>query len=575
MKFFAASYFFHTFVTETAGERPACNHAGCEAGLEESTLLQLAQFKNKANSQSKTEVDETSLLAKEHHSGLIDQRIISGLHYMESHRDAPMTNWRACLDKVGDPQMHIEKETFDDLTACFDDAEKADGIKDWLQNGQPLSLIALNASSGNPLERQGHNCWGSCGHRGGSCNWCGSEGACCRRGWGGDPSECGNNGGDGYHMCTLRVSSDGNQDRTQGLLRHAGADCYNSCGRSGHCHYCGARGACCRQGYGGSGCANNVGGRDHHMCVWESPSSSLVHRANLPSYCENELSSSHECSCAAMNWRISQYVMWERYQHNWGPQVGLVGQGRMAAVARCGFICPTHARWQNRNWVRAGTVWETEYGFTTTDGWEMTSSTEREISDSMSVSMGFEFEGIGFGSDASTTVTTRESLTTAMSGSTENEMRRGDTIPWNSPGNVWQARSVTRDTCGGTLSIMSKVFALTPSIDNRPRCLPGRCNEHNLHGYCCTCHGGSQFEIPNSPPCQPRSCAIEATVDWVISGRDGRLHTVTFEPGIEIQHSGRTSFPCSNAGQFTGDVTLECMYGGLAVVGPSTTCTVA
>jgi len=33
------------------------------------------------------------------------------------------------------------------------------------------------------------DCWGSCGGKGGKCDWCGS-GACCRKGWNDDPDEC-------------------------------------------------------------------------------------------------------------------------------------------------------------------------------------------------------------------------------------------------------------------------------------------------------------------------------------------------------------------------------------------------
>lgn len=561
MKFFTASYFFHTFVTETSA---SCDHGECDAGIEEGTLLQLQQFKNRGTSHSKKEEEEMD--SGIHRSALIDQRIINGLHYMEEHGTENMLNWKACLDKMGGPQMMVDKDTFDEWTACFDAAEKADGMPE-------LSLTALNTSQGNALERQGHNCWNNCNHRGGSCSWCGTEGACCRRGWGSDPAECGNNGGDGYHMCTLRVDPSGSADRTDGQLQNAGADCYERCNRrTGDCHYCGPEGACCRRGWSGTGCASDAGMESYHSCVWREPAR-VHHRARIPQHCEPGVPSSHECSCEQMRWRQSQYAMWDYYARGWGPQVALVGNGRAQAVGRCGFICPTRASWFPITFVGAGTEWTSTNGRSVSDGWEISSETEREITDTMSANYGFEFEGIGFGTEMSTTLTTRQQFSSTLSGTSATSFESSVTRPWPVPGQVWQAQSTTRDTCGGTVSLRMDTYALTPSSANRPRCFPGRCNEHNTHGFCCTCLGGSQSEIPGVSECIFPPCTRQTTVDYVFVYGDGRPHPVTFNPGVEMEDGTKQTLDCGTASDdFTGSITVECAAGGLAVVAAETDC---
>jgi len=45
------------------------------------------------------------------------------------------------------------------------------------------------------------NCWSKCDNKGGYCDACTFNYACCRRGWAKDPVECGNKGCKGYHCC--------------------------------------------------------------------------------------------------------------------------------------------------------------------------------------------------------------------------------------------------------------------------------------------------------------------------------------------------------------------------------------
>jgi len=61
-------------------------------------------------------------------------------------------------------------------------------------SSSPLSLGAL--------KNAGENCWNPCGGRGGTCSWCGTEGSCCRKGWGGTGCD-GQIGGGDYHACVL------------------------------------------------------------------------------------------------------------------------------------------------------------------------------------------------------------------------------------------------------------------------------------------------------------------------------------------------------------------------------------
>jgi len=63
-----------------------------------------------------------------------------------------------------------------------------------------LNEIILN---GYPETRpHSFDCWYSCGEKGGACSACGAGGACCRKGWSADPSECAGMGCNGQHCCS-------------------------------------------------------------------------------------------------------------------------------------------------------------------------------------------------------------------------------------------------------------------------------------------------------------------------------------------------------------------------------------
>lgn len=584
MKFFAASYFLHTFVTESSGERPACEHAGCEAGLEESTLLQLNQLKHKAKTQSNVDVD-VDVDAGSQRAALIDQRIITGLEYMKEHQDQDMKHWMDCIDQIGSPQRRLEKGTFDAWNACLDSAEQAEGITDWLSNGRkPMSLTAstadVNASLGNPLSNYGRDCWGSCGGEG-TCSWCGSEGACCRDGWNG-PSECGGLGGDGYHMCMLRV------DGSSTPVRNAGGDCWESCGHHGGvCSHCGPEGACCRQGWNDNGCASGRGGNGYHTCIYRTPARDGS-RAGYPHHCESDrIDDDHECSCTVVRWRRDQIDLWDQYTSGYGTNANRVSLGRKAAVERCGFICPTRAGWEparGGGHVMPGDVWETEYGFMTSDEWSSTRERETTVEASISTNVGFEFEGLGFGMDSSVTESARSMFSTTITQGTENTLVETRSRTWNSMGFVWQARATTRDTCGGSFSVLTDTMALTPRHAVKPVCYPGHCFNNNQGNYCCSCATGDasipaeNFIIPNSQG-SPRSCPGVAcgstlTVEYTLhNGRN--FHTLNLQPGEEIQHGRYLDVPCGTSvdgHRFDGNVRVTCNFGGLGIDAPHTQC---
>ena len=57
--------------------------------------------------------------------------------------------------------------------------------------------------------RLGEDCWDGCNKQQGKCEWCGSEGYCCRQGWEGN--ECdGTFGGPNNHQCVLKPGKEMN-----------------------------------------------------------------------------------------------------------------------------------------------------------------------------------------------------------------------------------------------------------------------------------------------------------------------------------------------------------------------------
>ena len=70
-----------------------------------------------------------------------------------------------------------------------------------------LGLLSLLPTTAAQLDNQLEDCWNECGRQGGECSFCGSGGACCRQGWGGDPAECGGGGCGNFHCCIAAAPS--------------------------------------------------------------------------------------------------------------------------------------------------------------------------------------------------------------------------------------------------------------------------------------------------------------------------------------------------------------------------------
>merc|ERR1712048_1365082 len=82
----------------------------------------------------------------------------------------------------------------------------------------------------------GQECWHACNSQAGNCDFCGSNGACCRKDWPGDPTICQN--------AIFDESASGHHCVVPRQVDHAGQDCWPACnGQTGKCDFCGSDGA--------------------------------------------------------------------------------------------------------------------------------------------------------------------------------------------------------------------------------------------------------------------------------------------------------------------------------------------
>ena len=59
------------------------------------------------------------------------------------------------------------------------------------------------------LENAGQNCLNNCNGQQGACDWCGSKGFCCKKGFTDTSNGCdGTFGGQGVHECALQPSKE-------------------------------------------------------------------------------------------------------------------------------------------------------------------------------------------------------------------------------------------------------------------------------------------------------------------------------------------------------------------------------
>ena len=73
----------------------------------------------------------------------------------------------------------------------------------YLQNFKPnFALLFFQHHYLVQLAHSGEDCWIACNEQGGKCDWCGSEGWCCRKDWVGNG--CDGLFGGSFHMCVLK-----------------------------------------------------------------------------------------------------------------------------------------------------------------------------------------------------------------------------------------------------------------------------------------------------------------------------------------------------------------------------------
>ena len=117
------------------------------------------------------------------------------------------------------------------------------------------------------LENAGLSCWKDCNKRQGKCDWCGTDGYCCRKYfWKNTKNGCdGSFGGNNKHTCVLKPP-EGTID-----FKNAGKSCWKQCNRQqGKCDWCGSDGYCCRKNFWKNtenGCDGSFGGNRKHACV--------------------------------------------------------------------------------------------------------------------------------------------------------------------------------------------------------------------------------------------------------------------------------------------------------------------
>ena len=110
------------------------------------------------------------------------------------------------------------------------------------------------------LQNSDERCWGKCEAKDGPCEWCGTEGWCCRQK--NIKNGCdGNLGSKNHHICVHGLGFEPLK------LVNPGEKCWKSCKGQGPCNWCGSEGWCCRKGWIGNGCDGSFGGDNDHTCV--------------------------------------------------------------------------------------------------------------------------------------------------------------------------------------------------------------------------------------------------------------------------------------------------------------------
>merc|ERR1719458_1259310 len=113
------------------------------------------------------------------------------------------------------------------------------------------------------IANKGKDCWKGCEKTQGRCEWCGTDGWCCRLGWEGNGCD-GSMGASGMgHVCTSK------EELPTTAIANKGKDCWWGCKKTqGECEWCGTEGWCCRLGWKGNGCDGKMGAEGMgHVCI--------------------------------------------------------------------------------------------------------------------------------------------------------------------------------------------------------------------------------------------------------------------------------------------------------------------
>jgi len=140
--------------------------------------------------------------------------------------------------------------------------------------------LSKDTGAGPDLKHPGEYCWPGCGGKQGFCDWCGSQGLCCKKGYEGNGCD-GEIGITNHHGCVFNpdyspttttlpetTTASGSEGSEGSDLQHEDEDCWGACHQQeGYCGWCGDDGLCCRKGWEGNGCDGEIGGHSGHKCA--------------------------------------------------------------------------------------------------------------------------------------------------------------------------------------------------------------------------------------------------------------------------------------------------------------------
>lgn len=211
-------------------------------------------------------------------------------------------------------------------------------------------------------------------------------------------------------------------------------------------------------------------------------------------------------------------------------------------------------------------TWQSSVGLILSEGTTTTERTGTELSSTMTVSMGFEFEGVSAGIEESQTRTLSNEVENSVHLTYDVSTENSKTQTWEHGGMVWRVHTTTNDTCGGTIETVPDIFTLTPFSSDRPRCIPGHC--HTLSQFCCQCDEDRNL-LTNATTggvvdeCKPRTCPAGLSFQIPFSGHS--LTVYSREPLMD--HGEPDILPCRlSNGDYEGNIMIQCNDGAIEVI---------